>query len=355
MSASSSALRQFLKQSSALAEAGEQVQRVVVLGNEAGDLDSVAASIALSFLLATSNESTTPPFFSGMCASRASIFPVLNFLREDMSLRKDVSHVLLDSGIDPSYVVCIDDVSLQRLVENRALQLILVDHNVLCPSQAFAASHVIGCVDHHSDSLKEPSPQRCIRTVGSCCSLIAEMFSQHPQLGCVAFLLASAITIDTKDLKSPVTTDVDRSAMSLLRAHLGAFDDARSSELCRTLQHLRQDASVLTVAQLFLKDMKQFPLPCGITITFSSLCVPLSALGALDKSWSSSTLDLILARSWHVLVALSSVDPASGLRSVAIFARDDAAAALVPAPSSSTWRFPLICCCCSRACSCARP
>jgi hypothetical protein len=78
-----------------------------------------------------------------------------------------------------------------------------------------------------------------------------------------------------------------------------------------------------------LKDMKQLLLPCGVIITFSSLPVPISALGALDKSWTSSVLDLILTRGWHALLALASVDPVSGLRSVAILARDDAAAALV--------------------------
>jgi inorganic pyrophosphatase/exopolyphosphatase len=344
MSLPSSALRQFLKQSSSLADVDQPLQRVVVLGNEAGDLDSVAASIALSFLLATSTDATTPPVFSGICASRSGVFPVLNFQREDISLRKDVLYVLAEAGIDVSYVVFIDDVPLQPLADKNLLQLLLVDHNVLCPSQVFAASHVIGCIDHHADAQPQPSPQRCIRTVGSCCSIIADLFSQHPQLGCVAFLLATAITIDTKDLKSPVTTDADRSAMRCLRAHLDSFDDARAGEICRMLQQLRLDVSGLTVAQLFLKDLKQFSLPCGVTITFSSLSAPISALKTLDNSWTGATLDLILARGWHLLVALASVDPASGLRSLVIFARDDAAAALVhhPLPALHSAQPPII-------------
>jgi inorganic pyrophosphatase/exopolyphosphatase len=358
MSSSSSALRQFLKQSAGLADVEQPLQRIVVLGNEAGDLDSVAASIALSFLLATSNDATIPPVFAGMCAAGVGVFPVLNFQREDLALRKDVLHVLSEAEIDVSYAVCIDDVSLRQLADKRLLQLLLVDHNVLCPSQAFAASHVIGCVDHHTDSLQEPSPQRCIRTVGSCCSIIVDLFSQHPQLNCVAFLLAAAITIDTKDLKAPVTTDADRCAMRCLRTHLDSFDDACAGELCQKLQHLRQDLSGLTVAQLFLKDMKQFMLPCGVTVTFSSLSAPISALRSLDASWTSSVLDLILARSWHLLVALTSVDPASGLRSVAVFARDDAAAALVR-PSRRIYRLFFVLCpaaySCPPFCSCVKP
>jgi hypothetical protein len=60
--------------------------------------------------------------------------------------------------------------------------------------------------------------------------------------------------------------------------------------------------------------------------------VPISKLSVIEKSWTSSVLDLILARGWHVLVALGSVDASSGLRSVAILARNDAAAALVLSP-----------------------
>jgi inorganic pyrophosphatase/exopolyphosphatase len=329
MSSSSTALRQFLKEASSLADEKPPQQRVVVLGNESGDLDSVAASIALSFLLASSNDSSTPQMFAGITVSRNSVLPVLNFRREDITLRKDVSYVLAEAGIDISYVVCIDDISLQQFASDRLLQLLLVDHNVLCPSQAYAAAHVIACVDHHADSLQEASPQRCIRSVGSCCSIVTDLFAQHPQLGSVAFLLAAAITIDTKNLTSPVTTDTDVSAMRCLRAHLDSFDDARAGEIFLQLQQLRQDVSGLAVSQLFLKDMKQFLLPCGVTITFSSLPVPITTLGALDRSWTSSVLDLILARGWHALLALSSVDPASGLRSVAILARDDAAAARV--------------------------
>ena len=329
MSSSSPELRQFLKQASGLADAEQPNVRVVVLGNEAGDLDSVAASIALSFLLSTSSDSSLPPIFASVGVLRASILPVLNFQREDIALRKDVSAVLADAGIDISYAVCIDDVSLRQLADKSLLRLLLVDHNVLCPAQAFASAHVIGCVDHHTDALQDASPHRCIRTVGSCCSIIADLFSQHPQLSCVAFLLASAITIDTKNLTAPVTTDTDRCAMRCLRTHLDSFDDAYASEMFQKLQRLRQDVSGITVPQLFLKDMKQLLLPCGVVITFSSLPVPISALGALDKSWTSSVLDLILTRGWHALLALASVDPVSGLRSVAILARDDAAAALV--------------------------
>jgi exopolyphosphatase len=329
MSVSSSALGQFLKEASSLVNLELSHQRVVVLGNEAGDLDSVAAAIALSFLLATSNDSATLPNFAEIAFSRSRVLPVMNFRREDVSLRKDVSYVLSEAEIDGSYLIFIDDISLQQLASNQLLQLLLVDHNVLCPSQAYAAAHVIGCVDHHADSLQQASPLRCIRSVGSCCSIVADMFSQHPQLGQVAFLLAAAITIDTRNLTAPVTTDADRSAMRCLRTHLDSFDDVRSSEVFLKLQQMRQDVSGLTVSQLFMKDMKQFLLPSGVTITFSSLPVPISTLGALDKSWTSSVVDLSLARGWHALLALGAVDPAFGLRSVAILARDDAATALV--------------------------
>jgi inorganic pyrophosphatase/exopolyphosphatase len=215
--------------------------------------------------------------------------------------------------------MCIDDIPLEQLASKQQLQLLLVDHNVLCPSQSYLAAHVIGCVDHHADCMEHSSPQRCIRSTGSCCSIITDLYSQNPLLGHVAFLLATAITIDTKNLTAPVTTDADRSAMRCLRTHLNSFDDARAIEVCLKIQQLRQDVCGLTVSQLFLKDMKQFLLPCGVTVSFSSLPVPISVLGALDRSWTSSVLDL----------SLGAIDPACGLRSVAILARNDAATALV--------------------------
>jgi tripartite-type tricarboxylate transporter receptor subunit TctC len=52
--------------------------------------------------------------------------------------------------------------------------------------------------------------------------------------------------------------------------------------------------------------------------------VPISQLGAIEKTWTSSVLDLALARGWHVLCALGCVDPATGLRAVAVLARNDA-------------------------------
>lgn len=113
--------------------------------------------------------------------------------------------------------------SKSDLVNPRKTQLVLVDHNELTQAVLGAAeSEIVEVLDHHrlGGSLRSDQPIRFINEpVGSTCTLVARQFKTaglDPTPG-IALCMAAGIISDTLHLRSPTTTDIDRSILEWLK------------------------------------------------------------------------------------------------------------------------------------------
>ncbi|KXS18458.1 DHH phosphoesterase [Gonapodya prolifera JEL478] len=199
----------------------------VVMGNEAGDPDSMVSALSLAYLLHHSPSE----------ASR-SIVPMFNFPRADLPIRPECGyvfeHAFPDSGplAAREVIGCarfVDEIDLDLFKEKRDLRLVLTDHNRLASVQSKFGSLVCGIVDHHADENAYPAtqcPLRIISPVGSCCTLVARQYvdagidlasTVPPQL---ATLILGPILHDTDCLskESGRVKDVDVSMALLLSA-----------------------------------------------------------------------------------------------------------------------------------------
>merc|ERR1712137_1424187 len=169
----------------------------IVIGNESGDLDSVASSIIRSFYLSSKQDD--------------QIIPILNFPATDITLRPETVAVLSKEDFKLSDLTFIDQIDLHSTAIK---EIHLVDHNRLSNSQTFLAPLVVSVVDHHADesSALVNAVEKKITVVGSACTLIAEIILQDSQIdGSIARILLSAILSDTFNLsvESGRTTEKD--------------------------------------------------------------------------------------------------------------------------------------------------
>ena len=143
----------------------------LVLGNEAADLDSVACAVSLAYSLHLANDDETRAYAPVVCVPR-----------EDFPLRADARWLLDHVGIDVDALTFDGEISFETYArtterDDDALRLVLVDHNAVASSSAYAAfaDAVDAVVDHHDDEKKYPAAcDAVIVPTGSCATLVAE-------------------------------------------------------------------------------------------------------------------------------------------------------------------------------------
>lgn len=201
---------------------------IVSIGNDAGDLDSLASSIAIA---------DWQPI--GGCDGRPLWMPVAPFARCDFRLRQDACLLFDHLGftmdefgapVELLYLDEAEDAALSgRWRDAGGLGLALVDHNACVPGVAAAfGERVVAIVDHHNDEkrhdpaseaagaaddalaamLRGSPPLRVVDpAMGSTCSLLAERMDVVPPTGSgglsahsaeLRTLLLSAIAVDCR-------------------------------------------------------------------------------------------------------------------------------------------------------------
>jgi exopolyphosphatase len=161
------------------------------MGNEAGDLDTVASSLAFAWIQAETRKIPT--------------IPLIQTERSDIGLRAENVYALSLAGLqhDVPELLCIDDLLWTGAFPSNTFAL--VDHNRLLPQYSAGNPDVkvVAVVDHHEDEglYKDSAETRIIAPAGSCASHVAHLC--HPPLPSgLASLLLSAILIDTQGLKA---------------------------------------------------------------------------------------------------------------------------------------------------------
>lgn len=192
--------------------AGPTSRLMLIMGNEAGDLDSAASAIAMSYLL------TYYPEFGSQFGFQAETMyaPLIQTPRPSLSQRRENLMVYDALDIPVDSLLCVDDLGpdpqlSDRLSLHKHMTFGIVDHARLGPEWG-EKKPVELVVDHHEDeNAHENARLRIVRSpsndpVGSCSSIVTNLFEQAAKQTDqrinrdVADLLLSAILLDTKNV-----------------------------------------------------------------------------------------------------------------------------------------------------------
>ncbi|KAK7194856.1 acidocalcisomal exopolyphosphatase [Novymonas esmeraldas] len=234
--------------------AGKAHPLTVVIGNEGGDMDSIVGSIYLAML-----------FDKQAKFGFENPVPALNFPCEDLGLRNDVAKLFAELGIDAALMMSTQrGQSVDRYVDVAALNasIVLHDHNKLRENQSDLSSRVVGVVDHHFDEqqyLDTTTRLRRLRTVGSACTLIAELYRECGEDVPFPTLLAAPIVLDTVNFEpaQKKVTPEDIASYEWLRGQEAADSDDAAA-LYAKLSKWKDDVLALSVPEILRRDYKQF-------------------------------------------------------------------------------------------------
>jgi len=284
-------------------KAGKGGDWTIAMGNEAGDLDSMASAIAYAWFATVAKKTNT--------------VPLIQTPHPDLQLRAENLYALSRSGFgdasnDPSKfdILCLDD--LPESFPFPSHKFSLVDHNHL--GSRFAKDNpnavVVSIVDHHEDEklYRDTANPRIIAVpTGSCASLVADLIHTQcpaevaiiPEL---ATLLICSIVIDTNGLKpGGKAEDSDRQAMAYLLPRstfmpgfptsvidigpgTGFNDIPTLKELTEELKTRKEDVSRLGTRDLLRRDYKENTLTPSWAKD-SQIRVGLSSVPVGFKSW----------------------------------------------------------------------
>ncbi|KDN37221.1 DHH phosphoesterase, partial [Tilletiaria anomala UBC 951] len=246
-----------------------------VMGNEAGDLDSLACAIAFAYL----SHQRTP-------ADRPWL-PLVQTAQADFKLRLENQLALKACLIDEQNVISLDDFTRWEEAERNEgrVEAALVDH---CKLSARWKGNVDvkAVIDHHADeTLYATALPRIVSRptdCGSCASLIAMHFKDElskVDAGAeISRLLLSAIAIDTHNLDPAIgkAKAVDREAAQLLTPFADLGSSTLMSLLSTTalegqpkrldifhdaLSKAKDGVSHLNMRDLCRRDYKQYEWP----------------------------------------------------------------------------------------------
>ncbi|MDD9301614.1 MAG: DHH family phosphoesterase [Desulfobacter sp.] len=218
---------------------------LVVMGNEACDLDSMVSSIVLAYTMAAKQQ-------NGCC------IPLLPIKRGDFRLRPEAVDLFKLAKIDLQPLVFLDDIEPDGFMA-RTKNIILVDHNQLSRAFESHGPKISMILDHHKDQGLYPQAKKTIQAVGSCATLVGErLIKKHPELvaPCPGLLLLGAILLDTVNLdpKAGRVTPKDKA----MAAALAKFSPSGLTPFFNHLQSTRFSTKDLSSFDLLKRDYKAY-------------------------------------------------------------------------------------------------
>jgi len=245
---------------------GKGKEWTVVMGNEAGDLDSMACAIALAWY--TTN------------IKKQSAIPLIQTPRSDLHLRAENLYAIGLVGLDTKNpeILCLDEIPSSKPFPSSTFML--VDHNQISPSFTLdnPDTRIVAVIDHHDDEglYKDTADPRVIQVpTGSCSSLVASLFAQSADGDIpkeLATLLLCACLIDTAGLKpGGKAEDDDRKAAAYLSprslltvdTNLSRADlhsDSNIHDLAEALDKFKSSVDSLNTRDLLRRDYKEYTM-----------------------------------------------------------------------------------------------
>lgn len=192
-----------------------------VIGNLAGDLDSLVSAVGLSYFCASKQP-------------KVLFTPVLPFKRDEFRLRQDAVMLFRYCGFEfdeigaVAHLTALDEAGTAADAWRRggaSVGVALVDHNRIAPGTAeLLGDTVVMIVDHHADESAHVESTTCetpagatgldavkrVRLIdgaaGSCCSLVANLCAEqlHEAPPELLVMLLAVIAVDTRGFDAKV-------------------------------------------------------------------------------------------------------------------------------------------------------
>jgi exopolyphosphatase len=304
-------LRKYLSRTRSRITSGQAV--CCVLGNEAADLDSMASAVMYAY-------------FRDRTAGSDGIayVPVINVPREDYKLRTEAVYLFSEAGIDPDWLIFIDEIDLKALNGAGRLKVALVDHNSLAATQEAFASAVIELVDHHKDEgLFTNANPRIIEPVGSVATLVAQAILDKDQSILEegsALLLLGTILLDTVNLdpEAKRATEKDHQAVETLTD----LTNADRQALFDALQFEKFNVSALSTADLLRKDYKQWQMGES-RVGISSVLLSIADWLRKDGNLSASLARYLRGQRLDVLIGMNAYTDPEFTRELVVYCPDE--------------------------------
>ncbi|KDR77210.1 hypothetical protein GALMADRAFT_139222 [Galerina marginata CBS 339.88] len=289
----------------------------VVMGNEAGDLDTVASSIAFAWIQSE--------------VYKIPAVPLIQVERADLALRAENLYALKLAGIsdDQAELLTLTEIPNSEAASSSpasfpAHRFALVDHNRL--NGIFTLNNpqarVVAVLDHHADEgLYPDAAPRTISPCGSCASHVGALFSSPPSSAPptleippeLATLLLTAILIDTDGLKpGGKAVDLDRTTSLFLAPKTiprlanslpppsalspidhpnpdpdALYDAQAIKDLTKALADKKADVSHLGAMDLLRRDYKEYNFVLGWADGRPVVKAGLSTVPARLKAWGA--------------------------------------------------------------------
>ncbi|KAJ7507287.1 exopolyphosphatase [Mycena galericulata] len=311
----------------------------VVMGNEAGDLDSVASSIAYAWV-------------QSQIQKKLSI-PLIQIARDDLSLRAENLYALKLAGITDPANQLLSTTDFQDIKPFPSNTFALVDHNRL--GDSFSTDNrnanninVVAVIDHHEDEhlYSDSADPRQVAPAGSCASHVANLYPEDADIPReLATLLLSAILIDTGGLRAGgKALQADRDAASYLIPRSTVADSIPASiisslskggsatpvvftdipevkRLSDDLDLKKSDVSHLRVWDLLRRDYKEYTYTLNWHPSAPSIKAGLSTVPLKLQSWGGGGKIEAEAKRWMEHQGLSILGVLTSFRDTSKFGK----------------------------------
>lgn len=281
------ALNAFLRssKSAAVSTAPSAPKVILVMGNEAADVDSMVCAVSYALVLSRGKKKQRKRDGEDDDDDAVVVVPMISVPREDFALRTDAAWLFAQLGVDLDALTFADDLDPLALdAAGRLSELVLVDHNVPSAPLRSLLPKITRVIDHHQDESQYPSEADVeIALLGSCATLITEAIvaaeaadaadaavarGGSPTLmpgGPIAKMLAAAVLLDTQNLdpEATRTTPRDAAALRVLSPAAGFSGDADADAFYQTLKRERFDQMSLSPRDLLRRDYKQWDMGVG--------------------------------------------------------------------------------------------
>ena len=281
---------------------------LMVMGNEAADLDSMASAIAFAYIRSQAEPDK-------------NIVPLIPIVKEDFKLRTEAVYVFKTAQIDLANLIFLDE--MPQFFMEQVNDLAIVDHNKLSGTFENCGDKVRMILDHHKDEgLYNGVEFRAIEPVGSTATLVGEiLIRDHSGLmdTQLATLLTGTILLDTVNLDTEAgrVTDKDSEIAVKLMEHC----PLDQNQYFREVQKAKFDTASLSTIDLLRKDYKEFKfngIRCGIASALLSMA-----------QWINKDNELCLGfetyasrRNLDVLLSMNAYTNPDFNRDLAVYCRD---------------------------------
>ncbi|KAJ7135443.1 exopolyphosphatase [Mycena crocata] len=274
----------------------------IVMGNEAGDLDSLASSIAYAWIQSEIHKKLA--------------IPLIRIGRDDLSLRAENLHALKLAGINKPEQLLLSITDVQDAKPFPTSTFALVDHNRLDDSFCVdnPNANVVAVIDHHEDEhlYADSADPRKVEPAGSCASHVANIYPKDTGIPKeLATLLLSAILVDTGGLRQggkALKADYDAASylipLSSLADSISSHTISRMSkdtstnsdlladipevkQLSEDLAYKKSDVSHLGAWDLLRRDYKEYTYTLNWHPSAPSIKAGLATVPVKLKAWGS--------------------------------------------------------------------